>query len=1767
MTMGEKTMYFKSIELFGFKSFADKTRLDFEPGITAIVGPNGCGKCVHGSTLVYLANGEIRPIRDIVESSLANSKNIQILDDGFCSYEEIPGIKVFSLNPVTLKTEARKVSAFIKRKSPEFLLKVRTRSGREVITTHYHPFFILDENGSLKDIKAEELKQGLRIALPRKLTVHSEDTNLYDIEALETFKAEDSVYVPYSKKLEGFVNTLKLNYNGLTGLASAAALDTNKFRTVFDRQAINIAHFTKLLRLNSQDRALLLSELKSSGTGRIKFPERIDKEIARFLGYVISEGRNTASNQVWFVNEDKEVVEDFVRTAKNGFGVDAKRFCYKKQGTEDVLIFSHALCKVLERVFGIGISEKSAYKKVPAQVFSADNEIVKEFLSALFEGDGYVSFREDKNKKKTVYVEYCTASRRLAYDISSLLLRFGVWSVIREKMKCASNTKKKIKRLYYSVYIYGIDNFKNLSRALIFKGKKQEKLNLLRNFESSSNPNIDLIPGINGLIGRFIKDSGVNIKKSKKLCPKLEVYYRNGCLPSRAGLYELIDYVKKNKNGRAGTECIELEGILRKIADSDVFWDEIVEIEKVKPEEWVYDLCVDEAHNFVADNIFVHNSNIADSIKWVLGEQSAKVLRGGKMEDVIFNGTDGKEPVNFAEVSLTLSNQDRLLPIEYDEVTVTRRLYRSGESEYLLNKTPVRLKDINELFMGTGIGTSAYSLIEQGKIDQVLSSKPEDRREVFEEASGITKYKAKKKEAMRKLEDTEQNLLRINDIILEVKRQINSIERQAKKAERYKGRYEELKAIELKLSRIELELLKTRNVDSEASVSELKQKESELRAELNKVSQDLSLLNRDRSQVETKRSDLKSSVVELNSSSSSARDRISMNKERTEELASRRLSLEVEIKKAADILMSQEKEIAGLREKVSVLEREDTDRLSSVTEKEKRFEEISRTIKSSEVTLSTSKANILDIASRQAKLRNQVAKISTTISTHDMRLSRLESEKSTISDEKNNLQARLAETLTEITAIEKDAAGLKSERDVISGSMSSVHSQIGLLIEESKKIQTDLASNKSKLELLEEARLRYEGFSAGVKAILGNQSRIAGVRDCLANLLTVKRGYEAAIETAMSDYLQSIVIDTMESVDRAIEYLKENSCGKASFIYPGYFDSIGSSLESSSDLNDSRILGKAVDFVNTNDTYKNVLKHILKNVFIVKDLKDARALLDNTKGPLGCRFITLSGEAVENGFITGGSSKKEELGLINRDARISDIRQATRELETRSIKLEEDKAAKEKEEDGLKARLESLTAVISEKDILFANASSNKTNIEENIKGVGDEISLVALEIDEVNSEILILKQEEESSSATLAQLENEAKANEERSHTSERLLIESAKERERLLVEIAEARTELGSLESKKEGLSGTLKILESSLSEARNNVESRKIEIEGSIKKVEELAAEMQELEKNISALSGEASGKNKELGGVEAVYNDINLKAASCETKLKEIDKEVNDIRTSMHSVDLQKAELNYSIENLTQRVRDVYKTELGEFQLAQDWQSVDKAALKAEVGQMRSQLEAMGAVNLVAIEENKELQDRFVFLTTQRDDLLKAKDSLMEAITKINKTTKDLFIETFNSIQGEFRNFFKLLFGGGDGELVLLDDTNVLECGIEIAARPPGKRLQNVSLLSGGEKALTAVALIFAIFKVKPSPFCVLDEIDAPLDESNVDRFSRSLDMFTKTSQFITITHNKKTIDKANVMYGITMQQSGVSKVVSVKFSDSKKQETVEKAELS
>ncbi|MFH1782732.1 MAG: chromosome segregation protein SMC [Candidatus Omnitrophota bacterium] len=1154
-------------------------------------------------------------------------------------------------------------------------------------------------------------------------------------------------------------------------------------------------------------------------------------------------------------------------------------------------------------------------------------------------------------------------------------------------------------------------------------------------------------------------------------------------------------------------------------------------------------------------------SNISDSIKWVLGEQSAKTLRGSKMQDVIFNGTDVKEPVNFAEVSLTLDNKDRNLPIEYDEVTVSRRLYRSGESEYLINKTPVRLKDINEIFMGTGIGTSAYSLIEQGRIDQILSSRPEERREVFEEASGITKFKVKKKEALRRLEDTEQNLLRINDIVTEVKRQINSIERQAKKAERYKEKYEELKVLELKLMRINLERLKENLTSSTTDIDGLKKRENEIEKELNSVRDELSDLTTKRSDLESKRMEYKSDIMNMESEISTSRDKITMNSERIEELKKKKVELEDEIDKNKGNLSSQGKEVKTLREKVGVLESENLERAATLSEKESRLSNISKTISENETIISTSKANIIDLESKESRLRNQNTKVTSSLATHEARSKRLIIEKETIGEEKKSLDARLEEVLREQRGLEEEVSSIRSQKEECSKNIDETTLAIASVVDNLQQLNRTLAVDMSKLEALEEAKAKYEGFSSGVKALLGSESKtqhgIEGIKDVLANLLSVENGYEVAIESSLGNYLQSIVVDEKIAAEKAIDYLKDNSSGRASFIHPPSFSDPGE-LGQDIDISDSRILGKAVDFIRIDEHYSLIVKNLLKNIFIVKNLIEARGILNERASSGNIRLVTLLGEMVSNGFISGGDVSQEGFTLVNRDARIKELHISIEEAEKRSKGLEEEKLDRESRKIKLEEEIKGLASVLGGKEILLANVSTRREHLEENIKTVSDEIALVNLELDEVTQELTRLKGEEGTLKNSLDEAENEARLNQARIRESEVLLNEYAKEKEQLLIETAEQKTELGSLESKKEGLSSTLQILESSLRDLEFSLETRNNEIKNSIIKVDELTRDISILENRVSELSTKKIDSDNALFEIENVYRELISNIERINKSYKILEEELNGLRSNFHNADLKKVETSYSIDNLCQRMKDVYKVDLKETELGEGWQDVELDPLKNEVDEKREKLDLMGTVNLVAIEEHTELQDRFQFLTNQRDDLLKAKDSLLKAIDKINKTTKELFIETFRSIQVEFRNFFKMMFGGGEGELILLDEGNVLESGIEIVARPPGKRLQNVSLLSGGERALTAISLIFAIFKVKPSPFCVLDEIDAPLDESNVDRFSRSLDMFTNTSQFIVITHNKKTIDRADVMYGITMQQSGISKVVSVKFHEAKKE---------
>jgi chromosome segregation protein len=1621
-------MFLKELELVGFKSFPERTRLKFERGITAIVGPNGCGKCLHGESLVMLADGRLTKIRDLVEKAIEQTKDLEIWEDGVCTRENSDNISILSLNPQTLKIEKRKINAFVKRKSPPFLLKIKTKKSQEIITTHYHPFFSI-KDGNLKNLRAEELKEGIRIALPRQLRIDAQD-QLNVNEILSRFTEDDLMYLPFCEDLSRFINLRRIQCGGFRKLADHYHLKSVNLSTVSSRQAINVSYVNRLL--NKEESDFIPSEIKSRSSTYIKIPRVIDGKLARFLGYIISEGRNTVSNQVWFVNEDENIIADFCKITFDVFGIKPGLFSYKNN-TKDAIIFSSALCKFLEKVFQIHIGGDSWGKRIPSQIFSVSDEVALEFISSLFEGDAYIK-NELKNGKRTIYIEYSTASRNLANELSTLLLRFGVQSFIRNKQKAATNTKDKIKRTYYSVYIYGVDNLKRIINRLNFVGYKRGVLEDIKKVNLKSNPNFDVIPDINRIVKEFIKSSEISVKKIKGICAKLVAYYENVCLPSRGGILQTIKTIERYAPGK-GNE--ELKSHLVKLATSDIYWDEIVEIERVSPDsEWVYDLSIDVTHNFVANNFIVHNSNVFDSIRWVLGEQSTKALRSLKMEDVIFNGTDGKPPLGMAEVTLLFSNESRKLSLDNDEIEVCRRLFRSGESQYLLNKVPVRLKDILDIFMGTGIGAESYSLVEQGKIGLILSSHPEERRLIFDEASGITKYKAQKREALRKLEETSENLLRVNDIITEVRREINSLERQANKARRYKDAFQQLKDREIDLAYLGVMEIEKQKQGLFNKVDNYQKELDSFNEQAERVQDEISLRLNTIQQLDVKISDCRDQLVNINNLIDSNGQRIQINQERVAELDSRILNLRQQQKLAKERIDASQAELENWRKQYSDLEIELRQKKELLLEKQREHEEANSGIKSGQDKKKEASERILDLAAASSRIKNAIADLQVQLKSEILRKKRLDIESLKTSQERKSLQQLLEKQIKELDEVRTELNRIRDEekqaRDEIDAKLKAKE---GL----SKDIQ-DLENERivlaSQREFLEELRLKYEAINQSLNAVL-------------------------YLEECPPDGVSEIVIKVKEP-PLPIEKQKDSLADNLNY----------------------RLSGEAKPMP-------------FKTEAIEKRLSQIKAEIEE---------------------------KQEDQGAIL--LRIQEINQGLQDLAQRA-----------------KAQ-----------EILISNRGLQKDNLAEQLNKINQEYEVVGFEQRDSEGQITEFNHKQ-------AQLEGELRETEKKQGEQdaaigfmENSIVELRSLREETLISITQIKTEIENQDLRLAQQQKTQAFLEDACQENQQLEQRYLDEILQSGLKIKELADETARLRQQNEGANASKINLIKEQDKQQAEFKELSVLQEGGNQQIRLFSQNIEGLRKQIYEEQMQAKELDFNQASIRDRISQVYKADLAavcsELEISED---KDREALIAQITELKRKLDSLGTVNLIAIEEYEELKKRYDFLTQQQDDLIQARQSLDEAINKISRTTRQMFLDTFKKIQAEFRSYFRLLFGGGQAELLLSDETKPLESGIEIICRPPGKKLQNVLALSGGEKALSAVALIFAIFKIKPAPFCVLDEIDAPLDEANISRFSGVLQEFAEASQFLVITHNKRTIANAAAMYGITMQEPGISKIVSVRFS--------------
>lgn len=1148
-------------------------------------------------------------------------------------------------------------------------------------------------------------------------------------------------------------------------------------------------------------------------------------------------------------------------------------------------------------------------------------------------------------------------------------------------------------------------------------------------------------------------------------------------------------------------------------------------------------------------------SNIADSIKWVLGEQSVRSMRGSRMEDVIFHGADGVPPVGFAEVSLTISNQQKFLPLDYEEITITRRIFRSGESEYLINKVPVRLKDVLDLFMDTGIGMHSYSLMEQGKVDQILNSRPEERREIFEEASGITKYKSRKEEALRKLERTRENLQRLNDIILEVKRQIKSIERQVNKARRYKQEFDILKGCELKVARHEYLNLKKEKKELEEKNRELEKIESSLNTKMRLSEQTLKNNRQDLSQLEEDISKIQAEGYEVCTTINTTDNKITLDRERIEELTERKEELKQQIEELKRRIAATCEQIREAQAQIENVGRQRQLETSFVKEKEENIDKILTSVKEARERVTRKKEEEVEVIARQAKVKNDLTKLEANLANLNARLRRLNIESDRTGHELNSAEERYKGCIEELKL-------LNGQLKQLNRTIWDLKSNLDIKLEKNQRLKLNLektthqiASLQSRLDFLKEITKKYEGFSSGVKAILSARDsralKIEGLYDVVANLVEVSPEYRLPIEMALGGDIQAIVVENYQVADAAISYLKAKDKGQANFIC---LDSL--KLDNRTEIRPEQILGEALEFVKTEPRYHKLMEHLLASTFVVPDLETARRVLKDV--PQDIRLVTLNGEILTRTSIIGGSLPGDfDSSLLGRQRRIEEVEDELERMKRERENIESLKTRQDSEIKRLESQIQQKEPDLNRLRIKLANKETEKSNIEAEKKRLQDEISVLELEIDETNGQIQQLKIEQENLNRQLFDLREKQKGLQEEIQKDQNFISEKNQERQNILVEIAETKARLSALDREEEDGKIRLQMVIASETEQRQSLEAKVSEVKETDLKIEELKQQIQQLKLKMEELSGSRVNIEGKLNQTIQRRRRLSAIIQQLEAGLRENQKQLDEFKEKRAKFQLKYTELNYKQDSLKNKMQQSYQVELEKtLDEGSEIQPLEPGIFD-EINRIKRRLEEMGPVNLVAIEENDQMQQRYSFLVSQQEDLIRAQESLRKAIAQINQTARRLFAETFQKIQVSFKEYFRILFGGGDARLILLDENNILETGIEIVVRPPGKRLQNISLLSGGERALTAIALLFAIFKVRPSPFCILDEVDAPLDEANTDRFTNLLSEFVKTSQFIIITHNKKTINMADIMYGITMEKSGVSKIVSVKLTDEKK----------
>jgi chromosome segregation protein len=1187
-------------------------------------------------------------------------------------------------------------------------------------------------------------------------------------------------------------------------------------------------------------------------------------------------------------------------------------------------------------------------------------------------------------------------------------------------------------------------------------------------------------------------------------------------------------------------------------------------------------------------------SNVSDAIRWVLGEQSAKALRGGEMADVIFNGTDGRKPMGMGEVSLTLGGVDGEnlhaagVEVAYDEVTLTRRIFRDGNSEYFLNKTPCRLKDIQQLFMGTGVGRTSYSILAQGHITQILSSKPEDRRMIFEEAAGITKFKSQKRESLRKLEYTEQNLLRIADLIREVKRQIGSLQRQAGKAKRYKQISLELQHLETQLARHQFDVLQSEISEKNSAAEKLRGEIENGSAEILRCEDELKQLRERLTELEHEVSAQQQRGTELKSEIDRHESRIQFNDERLRELESQNSKALADIAQAEERQRTAEIELTTVQQHLSKSESALAEHKLALEKKQFALTQVENDLKRLQEELRAAQSAAFSAAQDLSRIRNEITALDLQKQGNTIRLEKLSAEKVQLEEERARLESRLQEFTASVEVEKLNVATTRGSVEQRQNRLRELQNELQQSSVEQDHFLQQQAETRSRLTVLEQLEGSREGFDAGTVAALRQSRSVIG---SLADRIRVPEQFVVAVENALGHHLQLVLTEQPESAQEILADLNANKSGRASvaalsisipddkqLVFGGEILPDENKTAAQNGLKQGQIV-RALDVVQTEPSVDKLLRALLGRTFIASDLPTATAQIQN--GHAGCDFVTLKGDLLSRhgiytgGYLNGHGNPKAPASILGRKNQIAELQNDLTEIQNRVAGASRKRGALLNEQTELQASLQAAQTELREQEVAIATREGEFNALQNSSRILNQKIETVVFEVQSLAAQ----EKEGMEKRATLmtksTELESRERGEQERVSSLTTNLEDLRQQRDAANSALTESKVALAAEEQLLASFRRQQQALAQRISELKQIVEARRGEISSVVTRKENAESEIVESREQIEKISHERERVNAQAAELLAQKNSQEVDVSSREENLRSQRNRLTELQNQRGGIEVELAQKNMSVQNLREKIQQKYHVNLDDVrsecititfadegpakvetlspeEMAANGAATDWNAVAQQIEALQKRLDEIGPVNLVAIEEYEETEQRHQFLTTQHDDLVNAKTQLLEVINRINTQTREMFLQTFEKIRDNFRSMFVEVFGGGKADLILSDENDVLESGIEIVARPPGKQLQSISLLSGGEQTMTAVSLLFSIYQVKPSPFCVLDELDAPLDESNVVRFVKILQRFLAHSQFVIITHNKRTIAMADVLYGVTMEEHGVSKIVSVKF---------------